>query len=389
MIYLDYAAATPLDPEVKKSMAKAEQNFANPSATYGMGANANAELEQARQTIARILNCQSGEVIFTSGGTESDNLAIFGIAQNIPRGSKLITIETEHKSVLEPLERLSQKNFELSFAKVDTFGMVDPKSLTQEIDDKTALVAIALASSEIGTIQSVSTISQIIKQKRADRIKRGITLPLYWHCDGSAGAEFLNLHVDRLGVYTLSLNSAKLYGPKGNGVLYIKRGVNISPQLLGGGQEFGLRAGTQNLAGAVGFATALQKAQRLKSEEKLRLASMSKNLLAQLRHQFPNLILNGHPTKRLPQHLSISLPGLSGETLVDYFNTAGIAVATGAACTAADSAPSRALLTLGLSEDLAQSSLRITLGRPTSNQELKKFVKAFTTITHELSGANF
>ena len=392
MIYLDYAAATPLDPEVSQAMGKVEAVFGNPSASYAAGREAKAVLRQARAEVAKALGSTPAEIIFTSGGTEADNLAIFGLAEAVTDSDRdarisanIVTIATEHKAVLEPLRRLSERGYEVRFAPVDRHGLIDLDELRQSIDDGTVLLAIALASSEIGTIQTAAEIARIVTDLRADRLARHITTPLHWHADASA-AELLTLNVARLGIDTLSLNAAKLYGPKGSGALYVRRGTRLAAQILGGGQEFGLRAGTENLAGAVGLAAALQKATRLRSTETKRRQKLTDELWDGIQQIYPAAERNSHADKRLAGTLSVLLPGLSGETLVDWLDARGVAVATGAACTvnASSAEPSAALLALGLTPAQAQSSLRITLGRPTTRAEIQQFLRILQTTIAKL-----
>ncbi len=384
MIYFDYAAATPLDERVRQAMEQAQLLYANPSASYAAGREANAKLDQARADIARVLGCRTAEIIFTSSGTEADNLAIFGLveASGIKRAS-IITIGTEHKAVVEPIQRLADRGHSVHFAKVDGTGLIQLDDVRQLIDDTTVLIAVALASSEIGTIQPAADIVKIMTEVRADRQKRQISTPLQWHADGSA-TELLSLNTARLGIDTLSLNAAKLYGPKGSGALYIRRGTKLAAQILGGEQEFGLRAGTENLAGAIGLATALQKADKIRVAEIKRRQKLVDELWSGIQEIYPSVELNGHPSKRLVGTLNFCLPGMNGETLVDWLDARGVAVATGAACTASDHKPSVALLALGLTPNLAQSSLRLTLGRSTTAVQIQRFLSIFQTVIAKL-----
>lgn len=386
IIYLDYAAATPLDPAVKAAMDDAERLFANPSARYAAARTASDELTRARARVAKQLGCTAAEIVFTSGGTEADNLAIFGLAEaNAEHGRHIISVQTEHKAVLEPLATLQSQGWEVDFAPVDSTGRLQLDKLQKLIRDDTILIAISLASSETGTLQPVREVAKIVAQTRTERQRRGVATPLYLHSDGSAAAGQLNLQISRVGVDTLSLNAAKIYGPKGSGALYIRRGTSIAPQIVGGGQENGLRAGTENVAGAVGLATALELANQRRMAESERLKNLRDQLQAGIIQLYPTARINGSLKYRLPNILNVSLPGLDGEDVVAYFDAAGIAVATGAACTAGSGEPNRALLAMGLPPELAQSSLRLSLGRATTDADIKQFLTAFQTITAKLA----
>ena len=378
MIYLDYAAATPIDPEVVKAMHAAEGVFANPSARYSLGREAREMLEVARSQIAQALACKPSEIVLTSGGSESDNLAIFGLLKDIGHG-EIITIPTEHVAVLNPIAQLGQTGFVQKMATIDETGMVDLGKLEATITDQTVLVAIAYASSEIGTIQPIAQIAELIQQERARRKRANEQTPIFLHCDASAAAGRLSLDTNRLGIDTMSLNAAKIYGPKGVGLLYVRRGLDLSPIVLGGGQEAGRRAGTENLPGAVAMAQSLQIAEHMRKAEVSRLTAMTQQLARRLTEAIPDVLINGHAKLRLAGHLSFSLDGYNGEDLVAYLDAAGIMVGTGAACEAANREPSRAIMALGRSRAQAQGTLRVTMGRTTTEEELVEFVDKLTS----------
>lgn len=381
IIYLDYAAATPLDPKIKQAMDEASNLFANPSASYSLGREARDQLESARHEVAKTLGAKRTEVYFTSGGTESDNLAILGLAwAHKSSGQHLLTIPTEHRSVLACFEQLEHEGFLVEFVKIDQAGVIDLADLQDKIRSDTTLVSVAMASSEIGSIQRAAEIGRIIASARRERQKVGSTTPIHFHSDGSAAAGVLSLAVARLGVDALSLNAAKIYGPKGSGALYLRTGVVLEPLIFGGEQERGLRAGTENLAGAVGLAMALEEAEKLRSSETKRQLELRNYLLSNIYQKFPKAILNGHKTKRLAGNINISFPGADGEDLVERLDAAGIIVATGAACAATSDEPSHVLRAIGRSRAEAQGSLRISLGRMTTTDQLDALVRSLSDL---------
>jgi cysteine desulfurase len=369
-IYLDYAAATPLDPRVAQAMAPyLDAQFANPGALYAAGRAARAALEDARHRIAMVLGAKTGEIVLTAGATESINLAIFGVARQFP-ASAVIATSTEHESILGCMRQLEAEGHPIVLAPVLGDGLLDLPELAAAITDQTALITVAYANSETGVIQSMRQVSKLVQAVRQDRQKRGVQLPLYLHTDAAQAAGLLDIHVSRLGVDLMTLSAAKIYGPKQVGALYVRTGVRLLPIIWGGGQERALRSGTQNVAGAVGFATALELAQLDREQQAVRLLQLRDNFWSQLLEISPTAELNGHLTKRLTSHLNFSIPGLSGEDLVYQLDAAGIAVATGSACSAGSGEPSHVLLAMGRTPEVANSSLRITLGRATAQQEL-------------------
>lgn len=376
IIYLDYAAATPLDPAVKRAMSHVEEIFANPSALTSLGRTAYEKLDQARREVARTLGARLGEIIFTSGGTEADNLAILGLARaNKSSGKHLITIPTEHKSVLRSFGVLKSEGFAVEFVEVEKNGVIDLADLKRKITPQTTLISVAMASSEIGTVQPITEISRLVADVRKTRHKAKNATPIFLHSDASAAAGQLSLAVSRLGVDALSLNAAKIYGPKGSGALYLRSGVKLEPIMVGGGQEGGRRAGTENLAGAAGLAMAIKLAEKNRREEVKTLNELRDDLIRQLKKQFPKAILNGHKTKRLANNINISLPDADGEDLAARLDAAGIIVATGAACQAGNGQSSHVLRAIGRSEEEARGSLRITLGRSTTKAQLDKLLR--------------
>lgn len=370
MIYLDYAAATPMAQVAIDAMKPYQtERFFNPSAVYQASREVRKDLDLARAKVANVLGCKDQEVIFTAGGTEANNLAIDGVMSRFP-GSEVIASAIEHESVLEPA-----KQFNNQIAPVDDRGIIDVKKLESLITPKTALVSVMYANNEIGTVQPIKELVELVKRVRTQRINDGNTLPIYVHTDACQAANYLDLSVARLGVDLLTLNGGKIYGPKQSGCLYIRSGVDLKAIVLGGGQEEGLRSGTENVGSCIAFATMLQNVQSNRKEEVQRLSQLRDQLFATLSQKNPAIRLNGHKTRRLPNNLNISIPGVEGERLLMELDEAGLMVATGSACTASNDEPSHVLLACGLSASEASASLRITLGAPTTGEEMVEAAK--------------
>ncbi len=360
-IYLDYAAATPLDSvAVSVMQTYGRDRFYNPSAVYQAARDVRKQLEKARADVASVLGAKDQEVVFTAGGTEANNLAIHGVMKRCP-DANLVISSIEHESVLEPA-----KKYERRFAPVTKKGQVDLAKLDLLIDEKTVLVSIMYANNEVGTIQSLKEVAALIQRKRAARTN---DQPLYLHTDACQAANYLDLQVSRLGVDLMTLNGGKIYGPKQSGCLYVRAGVELDPLILGGGQELGLRSGTENVGAQIAFATMLQKVQSNRKTEQQRLQQISKKFYATLSHKYSEIFVNGDEKKRLPNNLNITIPGVDGERLLMELDNAGIMVATGSACTASNDEPSHVLLALGLSEQDASSSIRITFGANTTESD--------------------
>jgi len=354
-IYLDYAAATPLDDNVLAAMQPYfAASFYNPSSPYAPAVTVRREYEAAKAQIAAVIGVRPGELIMTAGATESINLA-FGAGSG-----HVIIADIEHQSVLAAASR-----HEHTRVAVSPNGGVNPDDIKKAIRPDTWLISIGLANNEIGTIQPLSRIAEIIKQVRAERIAEGNTTPLYLHSDASQGAGQLDLHVTRLGVDMLTLNAAKVYGPKQVGLLYAARSVKLQPQIVGGGQEAGLRSGTENVAGVIGMAVALTQADKGRHAEVVRLGDLRNQLQAKLLDAFPEAVISGNQKHRLAGHLHISFPGLDAERLVFGLETRGVLVATGSACAANKGTRSHVLTAIGLDDATADGSLRLTLGKGT------------------------
>lgn len=353
MIYLDHAAATPLDPSVLAAMQPYFSDlFYNPSSPYAPAVAVRREYEAAKSTIASIIGARSGELTMTAGATESINLA-FGAQQG-----HVVISTVEHQSVLAAASR-----HEHTAVPVDKNGRVDPASIKNAVRPDTWLISIGLANNEVGTIQPLSKIADVIKKIRTERLNEGNTTPLYLHSDASQGAGQLDLHVTRLGADMLTLNAAKVYGPKQVGLLYAARSVQLQPQILGGGQEAGLRSGTENVGGVIGFAEALNRADKKRQSEVTRLSGLRDRLQKKLVDTFHDLVVSGHPKHRLAGHLHVSFPGLDAERLIFGLEARGVLVATGSACAANKGTRSHVLVAIGLDDATADGSLRISLGK--------------------------
>lgn len=378
MIYLDHAAATPLDPEVLAAMQPFfTELFYNPSANYLAAQDVRGTLEQARSDVAAELGARASEIIFTAGGTESDNLAIAGVMRQFPDANVVVSA-IEHDAVLE-----TATQFNCSVASVTEQGMVNLEDLATNINDQTVLVSVMYANNEVGTIQPLRRIAQLLEAIRGERRKTGNTLPLYFHTDACQAANYLDLHVSRLGVDLMTLNGGKVYGPKQSGGLFVSSKVQLQPLIRGGGQERNLRSGTENVAACVGFAKALQIAQAKRHDEVTRLSELQNLAFKLTGEQLPQAIVNGSQKHRLPNNIHLTLPGQDNERLLVELDEQGIVAAAGSACSASDEEPSHVLRAMGISDDDAQASLRITTGRATSEQDIRTFITTLSSIVNK------
>jgi cysteine desulfurase len=362
-VYMDHAATTPLDPRVRAAMEPFwGSNFGNPSALYRHGREAKRALDDARARVATILGAAPTDIIFTGSGTESDNHAIFGIARaarRLKKGNHVITTAIEHHAVLTAVEALEKEGFETTVLPVDEFGLVTPEQLAAAIKPTTVLVSIMYANNEVGTIMPIAELAAVAKAKRVT-----------FHTDACQAAGAAPLNVKELGVDALTINGSKIYGPKGVGVLYVRRGLPLEPLIHGGAQESSRRAGTENLANIVGFATALEIAETQRAAESARLVPLRDYFITELLARVPKSRLNGHPTQRLPNNVHISILDIEGEALLLYLDEFGISAATGSACDSQTLDPSHVVVALGLPYEFAHGSLRFTLGRTTTKQQI-------------------
>ncbi len=372
-VYLDYAAATPLDPKVIAAMQPyLAERFYNPSASYLAAKDVRRDVEAARQRVAHWFGARPGEIIFTAGGTEANNLAVQGVMQAFP-GKKIIISAIEHESVLAPA-----RGYDCAETAVKPDGTIDLEALRRQITDDTVLVSIMYANNEIGTIQPISEISRFLRKIRESRRENGVELPIYLHTDACQAAQYLDLHASRLGVDMITINAGKIYGPKQAGALYIKSGVQFKPQILGGGQERGARSGTENVAGVVGLATALELAQERRHEESERIGNLRDELVRLLEAQISGVSVNGSRSRRLPNNLHITIPGTDNERLIMELDQRGIMCAAGSACSASKEQASHVLAAIGKTEAEAYSSLRLTLGKDSDMAAVKHTVETLT-----------
>lgn len=380
-IYLDNAATTSVRPVVLEAMLPFfSECYGNPSSIYTQAQDTRKAIDESRATVAQVLGSRSTEVIFTSGGTESDNTALKGAAMALsPTGNHIITTSIEHHAVLHACHFLENMGFEVTYLPVDHYGMVDLDELNRAITDRTVMVSMMLANNEIGSILPVAEAARLVKG-RARLLRRTIA----FHTDAVQGAGYLDLDVETLGVDMLSLSAHKFHGPKGSGVLYVRRGTPFTPQVVGGGQERQRRAGTENVPGIVGTAEAL----RLAAEERAWLnqhaVKLRDRLIQGIQKRVERAYLNGHPTERLHNNVNISFEFVEGEPIVQGLDFAGIAASSGSACTSASLEPSHVLIATGLTAEMAQASLRLTLGRDNTEQEVEYVLDVLPDLVSKL-----
>ena len=374
-IYLDYAATTPTHPEVMRAMTPYfNQAFGNPSAIYSYGQEAKNGIELARSKVAGLVGARDKEIVFTGGGTEADNFALKGVAfANKNKGNHLIITVIEHHAVLESCKFLETMGFNVTYLPVDKYGLVDPDSVKRAITDKTILISVMHANNEVGTIQPIKEISKIAGEAG-----------VYLHADAVQSAGHIPADVNQLGVDLLSMSAHKLYGPKGVGALYIRKGTKLVSFMHGGGQENGRRAGTENVPGIVGFGKAAELAGQEINEEAARLTGLRDKLSASILKQIDHTHLNGHPVKRLPNNVNISVEFVEGESMCLNLDAAGICASTGSACSSGNAEPSHVLLAIGVPPIRAHGSLRFTLGKWTTDEEIDRLLEVLPRIVSKL-----
>ncbi|XUX00535.1 MAG: cysteine desulfurase NifS [Dehalogenimonas sp.] len=373
--YLDYAATTPVAPEVLDAMLPYFHDFpGNPSAIYAEGQQARQAVETARVSLARLINARPDEILFLSGGTEADNMALSGILNaNGCRGSHIVTTAIEHHAVLETCHSLEKKGASVTILPVDSQGLLDPLDVARAIRPDTSVVSVILANNEIGTIQFLPEISRITREKG-----------VYLHTDAVQAVGRIPVDVQALGVDLLSISAHKLYGPKGIGALYVRRGTRISPILWGGGQERGRRSGTENVPAIVGMGKAAELAAASITSEVERLSKLRDRLIASVLATVPETRLNGHPTQRLPNNANFSFDYVEGESVCLNLDLAGISASPGSACSSTSTAPSHVLLALGLPQHQAFGSLRLSLGRWTAGEDIDRVLEVLPGIVARL-----
>lgn len=380
-IYMDHAGTTPLDPRVLDAMMPyLTRTFGNPSSIHSMGQDAKKALDSSRSKIGSIINSRPNELVFTSGGTESDNAALRGVCDAlIQTGNHIITSDIEHHAILHTCHFLENAGFNITFLPPDRFGRITPHQVEDAITDKTIMVSIMMANNEIGTLQDVSDLSKVVQEK-ARSMQRTIVM----HTDAVQGAGFMDLDVQKLGVDMLSMSSHKIYGPKGVGLLYIRRNTPWLSQQLGGGQERERRAGTENIPGIVGMAKALELVTSNRSSINSHCIKLRDSLIQGIATTIPNAHLNGHPTERLPNNVNFSFEQVEGEPILMGLDMAGISASSGSACSSGSLEPSHVLLALGQSPDLARGSLRLTLGQSNTAEEVAQVLATLRDLVQRL-----
>lgn len=374
-VYLDHAATTPAHPEMVKAMLPYFADaFGNPSSIYSYGQEAKGVVEEARTKVAELIGARSEEIVFTSGGTEADNLALVGVAYaNERRGNHIITTSIEHRAVLETCKFLEKRGFKVSYLPVDRYGFVDPQDVNMAITPKTILVSVMHANNEVGTIEPVEQIGRIAREAG-----------VYFHTDAVQTVGHIPVNVDKLNVDLLSLSGHKFYGPKGVGALYVRRGTRVIPLLHGGEQERRRRAGTENVPGIVGLGKVSELVVRDMSKEAERQTYLRDKLIRGLMQRIEHIRLNGHPKKRLPNNVNISVDFAEGESMLLNLDLEGICASTGSACSSASLEPSHVLLALGLSPEQAHGSLRFTLGRENTEADVERVLEVLPGIVAKL-----
>jgi cysteine desulfurase len=383
LIYLDYAATSPLHPKALEAMLPyLTQRFGNASAQYSVARQAQKAIDDARKTVAAVLGCRTSDIIFTSGGTESVNTALKGVAfaqKKARAGNHIVTTQVEHDCVLNTANYLEQFGFDVTYLPVDRLGRVDPDAVARAVTDRTVLVSVMLANNEVGTIQPVAEIARLVAERGRALNKR---IPL--HTDAVQAPGALPLNVDALGVDLLSLSGHKFGGPKGTGVLYIRRGTPFAPQLTGGGQERQRRAGTENVAGIVGQAVALQIAEDSRPTFVEHTSRLRDQLIEAITAAVPDSHLNGDPIDRLPNNVNVSIPGVRGDQLVLALDKEGIAASAGAACGSSTWEPSHVLLAMGLPMPDAVGALRLSLSLDTTDADAAALLSTLPRVVDQL-----
>lgn len=374
-IYLDYAATAPVLPEVLNAMLPFFTSvFGNPSGIHANGRETRKAVEHARRQTAKVLGAESREICFTSGGSESNNLAVRGTAFALrEKGNHIITSQIEHPSVLNTCRWLEKHGFRITYLPVDPDGMVDPESVREAISSETILVSVMTANNEIGTIQPVARIGEICREKG-----------VMFHTDAVQAVGILKTDVREMNADLMSLSAHKFHGPKGTGALYIRTGVRIDPMIHGGSQERGLRAGTENVPGIVGLGKAIETAESEREETAARIRGLRDLLISRIAGSIPGARLNGHSERRLPNNCHFSFSGIESEALVLRMDLAGVSVSGGSACTSGSMEPSHVLQAIGLKDGMLRGGVRMTLGRGTTQDEIEKTAQLLSEIVGDL-----
>lgn len=380
MIYLDNNATTPLDDEVFKEMTPYMTTiYGNPSSIHMAGRKSKSAIEKARDQVAKALNASASEIYFTSGGTESDNMAIRGLAHALKdKGNHIISSKIEHPAVLNTLEELKSEGYEITLLDVDKNGVVNLEQLERAITNKTILITIMYANNEIGTIEPISEIGKIAKRHN-----------VLFHTDAVQAVGHINIDLQKLGVDALSLSAHKFYGPKGVGALYLKKGTPFSKITFGGHQERDRRPGTENTAGIVGLGKAIELATALLDQNKAQIETLRDYFISQITSKLTGVAINGDLKKRISNNINISFSGVDGETLLQNLDLMGICVSSGSACSSGSLTPSHVLLALGLDKATAKSSIRVSLNKYNTKEELDFTIDAIVKIINNLRNIKY
>lgn len=373
--YLDYAATTPMRPEVAEAMRPYfTESFGNPSTIYSYGLEAKAAVEAARTKVARLINAREEEIVFTSGGTEADNYALTGTAY-AAEGKKdhVITSAVEHHAILETTKFLEKRGFKVTYLPVDKYGLVNPDDVKKAITPKTLLISVMHANNEIGTIEPVEQIGNVAREAG-----------VYFHTDAVQTAGHIPVDVDKIGASLLSISAHKLYGPKGVGILYIRKGTRITPLIHGGEQEKRRRAGTENVPGIVGLGTAAELAQGELEQEIVRLKQLRDKLVQGIKAKITDVHFNGHPEKRLPNNVNICVAYVEGESMALNLDLEGVCASTGSACSSATLEPSHVLSAIGIPPEISHGSLRFTIGKWTTDQDIDRVLDVLPRVVAKL-----
>jgi cysteine desulfurase len=378
---MDHAATTPVHPDVLKAMMPYfRESFGNPSSIYTLAQESRKAVDDAREKVARALGARVSEIVFTSGGTESDNTALKGAAfalRNV--GNHIVTSAIEHHAVLHTCHQLEQFGFEVTYLPVDQYGLVTPEQVAEAVNERTVLVSVMMANNEIGTVEPIAAIAKAAKE-RAEHLGHTVVV----HTDAVQAAGYLDLDVDTLGVDMLSLSAHKFHGPKGVGALYVRRSTPFEPQQMGGGQERQRRSGTENVPGIVGMGEALRIANGNRQQAGAHCTRLRDRIIAEIQGKLTGVYLNGHPTRRLPNNVNVSFESVEGEPILLGLDFAGICASSGSACSSASLEPSHVLVAIGRPAAIAQASLRLTVGLDNTDQDVGYLMSVLPDLVQRL-----
>jgi cysteine desulfurase len=382
IIYLDHAATTPVRREVLDAMLPYfNKAFGNPSSLYAIAGESRNAIDEARVRVAAVLNCRSSEVVFTGGGTEADNLALKGVASTFEEPGNIVISEIEHHAVIHAAEQLESEGHHLITLPVDRYGVVEPEDVASSLGDRDAVISVMYANNEVG---AVNDIAQIARLARRHAEESGATV--VFHTDAVQASGKLPLDVKKLGVDLLSMSAHKIHGPKGVGVLFVRRGVAIDALIAGGGQERQRRSGTENVPGIVGMGLALALAENEREQFCHRTRALRDRFLTAVAERIPSVVVNNHPDKSLPHIAHVSVPGLEGEPMLLGLDFKGVCASSGSACSSASVEPSHVLVGMGMSHELAAGSLRFSFGKDSTHEDAKYAVEALAEVVNQLRG---